>query len=388
MRFAPQGLRGLIEQMAAGFFQDGQLNRMLWDKTLDGLVRHVASSDRITVERAEGDTGVAKAADVVRALLDRGVDLIRLHELILFQWRIRHGEQKLELEHGDLLRQQMIELVESKGLVSDMRRQLILTMTTAKELFDELRGLLVGEAKRLLGGHVKREHLDPPTQALAWIDEAMERTMIQLTLNLELMPDFHGIIERLGTQGGGVSQEELERYVAWAANDPARQIGVAAARRGMATRQGQNALEEVPNAFGDLHNKVRAIRLRLPERLHEETSDKITPLRRSLQKFDSICKESPTHPKQLGALAMVLVRLDRCAEYESLLEELEWMGEYAVGELVKAGLNSFYTPGLLRVIDEIGPQSEPIGTNALAWALKLTGEASLEVMIIRRSVSG
>lgn len=61
---------------------------------------------------------------------------------------------------------------------------------------------------------------------------------------------------------------------------------------------------------------------------------------------------------------------------------------HAVGVLVSAGLNSFYTPGLLRVIDEIGVNREPIGVKALALALELTGEPSLETMIIRRTVSG
>ena len=386
LRFAPDGLRGLVEQMAAGFFDDGQLNRLLWDKTLEGLMPHVARSDKMVIEMGEGNEGVAKAEDVVRNLLDRGVDIIRLRALILFHQRVEQGEQ-LELEHVELLRQQMVELVESKALVGDMRRQLILTLTGVKELFEQLRALLVGEAKRLLGGDVQREHLDPPDQVLEWIDEAMERTMIQLTLNLEMMPDFHSTLERLGAQGSAVSQQELERYVAWAADDPARQIGVAAARRGLAARNGDGAAEEELGAIGDLYNRVEAIQERIPERLHETTSDKITPLRRALQDFEKIRRETPTHPKQLGALAMVLVRMDRHSEYESLLEELQWMGENAVGVLVKAGLASFYTPGLLRVIDEIGPHSEPIGTNALAWALELSEESSLETMIIRRSVA-
>jgi hypothetical protein len=56
----------------------------------------------------------------------------------------------------------------------------------------------------------------------------------------------------------------------------------------------------------------------------------------------------------MGMLAMVLVRLDRHPDCEALLEEILWMGDHAVGVLFSAGLNSFYTPGLLRVIDEIG----------------------------------
>jgi len=126
----------------------------------------------------------------------------------------------------------------------------------------------------------------------------------------------------------------------------------------------------------------------LPERLHEGTSDKITPLRRAMREFENIRRASPTHPNQLGALAMVLVRLDRCERYEELLGHVRWMGEYAVGNLVGKGLNRFYTPGLLRVIDEVGPEYEPIGTNAVSLAEELTGVEDWKVLKTLRAVAG
>ena len=84
---------------------------------------------------------------------------------------------------------------------------------------------------------------------------------------------------------------------------------------------------------------------------------------------------------------MVLVRLDHHESYEQLLDHIRWMGDYAVGNLVKGGgLNRWYTPGLLKVIDEVGPAHEPIGTSALSLALELTGIRNLEILIIRRTV--
>jgi hypothetical protein len=154
LHFAPQGLRGLVEHMAAGIFRDGQLNRMLWDKTLAGLLRCVARSYRVVIEMGEGNQGVAHAEDVVRNHLDRGLDLMRLRQLIVFHDRVIQGQQQLQLEHVELLREQMVELVESKGRANDMRRQLILMLSDVKKLFGELKGLLVGEAKRLVEAQV------------------------------------------------------------------------------------------------------------------------------------------------------------------------------------------------------------------------------------------
>jgi hypothetical protein len=387
LRFAPQGLRGLVEHMAAGIFRDGQLNRMLWDKTLEGLLRFVARSDRVTIEMGEGNQGVAKAEDVVRNHLDRGLDLMRLRELVLFHDQVQQGQQKLELEHVELLREQMVELVESKGRAGDMRRQMLLLLSDVRKLFGELKGLLVGEGKRLLGGQVKLEHIEPPDELLMWIDDAMERAMLQLTLNLELMPDFHHTVERLAAEGSPVSQDELQRFLRWSADDPGRQMAVSAARRGLAARDGETAVPAGDSALGDIYNRVEGIAARLPERPHTATSDKITPLRRALKELESVRQATPTHPKQLGVLAMVLVRLDRHPEYASFLQEVHWMGEHAVGVLVSAGLASFYTPGLLRVIDEIGAKHEPIGVNALELALELTGEPNLELMIQHRTTS-
>ena len=99
---------------------------------------------------------------------------------------------------------------------------------------------------------------------------------------------------------------------------------------------------------------------------------------------------TPTNPEQLGWLAMVLVRLDRHENYKELLEKIHWMGDYAIGHLVKVpgGLGHFYTPGLLRVIDEVGENEAPIGTSALELALELTSQRNLEFLKMRRTIAG
>ncbi len=167
-----------------------------------------------------------------------------------------------------------------------------------------------------------------------------------------------------------------------------------AAALGISAQQVEDALY---NAYGARqistifapNNQYKVIVELLPERLHEATSGGITALRRAMREFEKIRRQSPTHPNQLGPLAMVLVRLDRHERYEELLEYIRWMGEYAVGNLVKGGgLNQYYTPGLLRVIDEVGPECAPIGTNAVSLAQELTGVGNWEVLKRLRAVAG
>jgi hypothetical protein len=47
-----------------------------------------------------------------------------------------------------------------------MRRQMILMLSDVKKLFGELKGLLLGEAKRLLGAHVQMTHIEPSDEVL------------------------------------------------------------------------------------------------------------------------------------------------------------------------------------------------------------------------------
>lgn len=388
--FAPEGLKGLVEAIVDGLFVDGRPNKMLLEWTLRGLLKYVAGDDKVEVELGEENTGTAKAQHVVRDLVEEGTDLIRLRELILFNNRVRSKEQKLELDHIEMLREQMVELVSTKAKVGDMRRQMILMLRTVEELFEQLKALLIGEAKRLIGPHVTAEHVEPPNELIVWIDESVERAMLRLTLHLELMPGFHQVVERLAVRGGKVTEAVLEEFLAWAAEDPSRQMAVAAARRGLAARRGETAGEEDTDGDGlaNLYGEVEKILEMLPERMHTATSSSMTSLRGAMKEFEMMRQQTPTNPKQLGLLAMVLVRLDRHEEYEALLDKVRWMGDFAVGHLAKAGLNSHYTPGLLKVIDEVGEAGVPIGTNAVELALELTHEQDLRDVISLRTISG
>ena len=396
MLFAPEGLEGLVEEVVAGIFVEGRPNSLLLEWTQQGMLRNTPGDDKAPWQIGE-DTGQIRFRDAIDFFLGRGIDLIRLRELVQFYTRVKSGEQKLELEHVEMLRDQMVALVEIKGggedfLLRDQRRQMILMLRKVDELFEQLKALLIGEAKRLIDPDVQAEHVEPPDVLMGGIERETERAMLRLTLCLELMPDYHGIVERLARRGTQVTEEVLEEFLGWAKSDPGRQIAVAAARRGLTARRGERKNGDADgedSGLGNMYERVAQIVERLPERLHEGTSEKITPLRRAMREFENMRRASPTHPNQLGALAMVLVRLDRCDQYEELLEHVRWMGDYAVGNLVKGrGLNRFYTPGLLRVIDEIGPQYEPIGTNAVSLAEELTGVEDWEVLKQLRVVAG
>ncbi|MEW6755258.1 MAG: hypothetical protein AB1505_30395, partial [Candidatus Latescibacterota bacterium] len=385
LRLAPEGLQGLVDEIAAGVLADGRVNGLLYDGTVQALLRRVARADRWAWALG-GEAGVAQAQDLVARLVDRGVDLFRLRDMVLLRARVEAGEQRLEVWHLEMLREQMVRMTGLKGPTSDVQRQLILGLNRVDKVFEQLRAVLVGEAKRLLGAQVKADELDPPGPVLGRLVQEAERTMVRLTLCLELMPDYADVVERLARRGSAVSAEVLAEFLGWAVGDPDRQVAVAAARRGLAAGSGQ-AAESSPLA--DLPRRVEQIAALIPARLHESTSGGMTRLRRALREFERVRRGGPTSPRQLGALAMVLVRLDRHARYAELLDHVRWMGEHAVGHLVKGGgLNQHYTPGLLRVIDEEGPERAPIGANAMALAAALTGVRTWEALKRVRVVAG
>jgi len=392
LRFAPAGLRGLVEEIVAMIAVNGRINEMLLEWTREGLLRHAPAGDKVQVEMGE-DVGEARVRDEIRNLLDRGIDLMRLRELASFHARVKSREQTLELDHLEMLRDQLVELVEAQGMVGDYRRQMILMLNKVEDLFAQLKTMLIAEGKRLIGPQVEGEHIDPPETVLAWIDEGMERAMLQLTLRLELMPGYHSIVERLAAGGSKVTEEVLEEFLGWAAEDAGRQIAVAAARRGMAARQGKVNGEEVDvddGGLGNLYERVNQIVTLLPERPHTATSGLITPLRKALREFETVRQQTPTHPQQLGPLAMVLVRMDRLENYEELLGHIRWMGEHAVGHLVKppgGPMQWYYSPGLRKIVDEIG-REEPIGTNAFSLIEEVTGVGDWERLKEIRSVHG
>lgn len=385
IRFAPEGLVGLVEEIASGALCEGRINQLLLDKMLDALLRLTPRGDRLPWT-IDGVVSTVIAGDLVTWLVRRGVDLFRLRDLVLLNARVRAGEVVLEPSDLEDLREQMVRMVGLKGPTSEAQRLLILGISKVEALFEQLQAVLVGEAKRVFGPAVQAEEINPPGPICGRIAKAAEQAMLRLILCLELLPGFAATIERLAQSGTPSSEQVLEEYLRLSADDPGRQIGIAAARRGLAARRGGTTVA-VDNVLADLYERVQGIAARLPERPHEHTSRGITRLRRALKEFEQAHRGAPTHPRQLGPLAMVLVRLDRHEEYPAFLEEIRWMGEHAVGQYAKGGgLSRHFTPGLLRVVDEESPLESPVLTNALALAEELTGVRGWENLKIVRTV--
>ncbi|MFA6109143.1 MAG: hypothetical protein WDA75_10255, partial [Candidatus Latescibacterota bacterium] len=385
LHFAPEGLAGLVEEVASGALSESRVNQLLLDKTLEALLRLTPQHDQLQWVR-DGEVSKVIAGDLVRWLLNRGIDLVRLRDLVLFNVRVRAKEVALEPSDLEDLREQMVRMVGLKGPTSEAQRLLILGLSQVEPLFEQLQGVLVGEAKRLFGHEVQAEEMNPPEPICGRISQAVEQAMLRLTLCLELMPDHPGVIERLARSGTPLVESVLEEYLHLSADDPGRQIGVAAARRGLAARQG-GPIAAADGELADLYARVEAIAARLPDRPHEYTSRGITRLRRALKEFEQAHRGAPTHPRQLGPLAMVLVRLDRHDRYSEFLAEIRWIGDHAVGHLAKGGgLSRHFTPGLLRVIDEESPLESPVLTNALTLAEELTGVHGWENLKIVRTL--
>jgi hypothetical protein len=259
---------------------------------------------------------------------------------------------------------------------------------------DQLKALLVGEASRLLGFHVGREQIEPPT-ILQDIEAELERVMVEAMLCLDLAPNFQAAVLKMAGRGPG-AEEVLEDFIERAGRDMGRQIAVIGVQGALDAQRQKIGLQAKSRdnlhpdhaILGDLYEKVNTILGMLSERLHLATSNSSTALRKAMREFDNIRRQGPTNPDQLGALAMVLLRLDRCENYSDLLEQVRAMGGYAVGYLIKPPKSlPFYTPGLMRVVDEIGPEAEPIGTNALALAEELSGIKGWVNMKTRRTTS-
>lgn len=174
---------------------------------------------------------------------------------------MRSGTIELHQEDIDFLRGLMVQLAQTKAKSGDTRTQMLLLMNDIEEMADQLKALLLGEAKTLLGKHVTVEQLEPPT----------------------------------------------------------------------------------------------------------------------------VLKESDAELQLAMVLAMVLVRLERTENYSKLLGQIRGMGDYALGYLIQQGLNSYYTPGLLRVINEVKPGT--IRSNALELTEKLSGFQDLARLVRQRTTN-
>ena len=291
-------------------------------------------------------------------------------------------------------------------------------MQDVQEMFGQLKALLGRQARRLLQPRIEEDELDPrplfdrfkarlddPAQADEFqpptvpglIDEEIEGAVVRTALCLDLAPNYPEIARDLAARGGRAAAMMAE-FLEDVAQDPELQIVAVNVQQALDARQGEEPDEAAGELhpdheiLGDLVRQVDRIAAMLPERMHASTSGSRTLLRRVSREFEDLRRRHATDPGQLGTLAMVLVRLDRADNYEELLDQIRWMGPYAVGERKETERHDLkgkgsegrifeieYTPGLLKVIDEEGFGSGPIASAATELVRELSGEEVLAV---------
>jgi hypothetical protein len=323
--------------------------------------------------------------------LARGVRLVRFIRVLEFLTAVRSGERRLHLEDVEFLKGLLLTLVSAKaGPADGSRVALIHQLEDVQEMVGQLKALLVGEASDLLGRHVSGTEVEPPN-VLEPIRDQLEVAVVRVTLCLDLVPGYAAAVERLAARGPR-AREAMVQYldeVSRLTDDQQQelQVIVVQARRALDAWQEAAVEPDVEpghpdrEILGQIVARVDGILASLPPRLYEATSGDRTAVRRLLNEARGLRQRHPTDPAQLPLLAMLLVRLDRSERYAEYLEEVRWMKHFAVGRPVTRPTpgESGYTPGLLRVIEQVGLADEPIGTNAAALVRELTGEQDLSV---------
>jgi hypothetical protein len=354
VQFAPEGLKGLIEEIVAPLLQEGKV-----DETLLEVGR------QLLVAMASKPKGLHLS-------LEPSIGLIRFRETIQFYLDVSQGRRVLRLEDFEPMRVLLVGMVSMKASKEDMTRiQLINSINNAKELLEQFKVVLYTTAKELVGeGEVPplyEEGVDWNEvfgKIIAKVETQIEELLVRATLCLDLAPDYQRIVRRLAGRGPQ-TRKWMQQFVAAIANDPEQQAVAVNVRRALEGHGDVGAaLGEVhkdSEILGNLVERVDAVLELLPERLHSCTGGGLTPLRKAMKEFEEIKRRFPTDPAQLGPLAMALVRLDRADNYAALLEQTRWMGEYAIGERKEVQEKAptgrtrtrvFYTPGLLKVMDE------------------------------------
>ena len=383
-RFGADGILGLMEEVVAPLFETGQI-----DKTLEEAARGVGSSS-------------SKPSEFY-VYLGRGLDLIRLRDTLEF-WRASGtGEHALRLHHVDLLKRVAILLSAARTRTfdtmimqvideADSIHKLIVTPQSPSSASPALRSLIIGEAHRLLDAVLEEDErlptdsmrhavwqdmaarLDAPASesdtclpVTVWqiLTEQQELTLARAVLSLDLVPNYPsevaGLVRR-GPLGRRAVVEYIERLQA--VEDDGYDVSDRAAVLAMARR----ALEgpdratdaateyiEVDTILVGIVQRVEDLLSRIPERYHTCTSGKVSPMRKLMKDLAETRRRHPTSPELLGYLAMMLVRLDRCDDYDELLDEVRSLGPHAVGEVLwRRPVWRFpqRTPGLLRLADE------------------------------------
>lgn len=393
VRFGPQGIEGLIGEFVAEIFVSGHYSALL-------------------VERARAVLGqMTSRRKNLYVFIERGSELARFKAVAQLCIDVRLKRRKLELEDLDWVRVLLIGLVSAKAGAGDMRRMdLINSMEKVGELFAQVETVLVAEAGRLLTRHVDRAEIDTLLVHLeqgAWdvemdgvggeVARAMEVAVVRASLCLDLSPDYQQMVHALvgrGARAERIIEEFLAEDAALSEDElnplAAEQQGVvvAAKKALLAARAARG--EDVGSLPGQEHAdadlisvlvpRVDEIIEALPDKPHACTSGSLTPLRKAMKEFEEIKRRYPTDLEQLGPLAMALVRLDCAENYEQLLDHVRWMGKYAIGQRETLRAKVWYTPGLLKLIDDEGPGSGAIAERAAAMVEELADEEAVKAL--------
>ena len=397
LRFGPDGIQGLMEEVVGDYLRTGKLNERL----------------EATARQLQDSSTKPKNAAIY---FQRGLDLARFRELLRFWEDVRLGEHKLRLEEFDTIRSVLVSLVAAKARQGDMTRiDVIARIERVQELFDNLLVLIISEAHQLVDDVIQadtripdpdhwdgfdrfREHLDSlgkdadddddgretATEGAAdltvqqLVEEELERAVVRVALCLDLAKEYDGILQALVRRGPKAIQV-MEEFLAAARLDPEQQIVVVNASRalesaGTGSEAGAVELGEDADILGDILTRVETILEMLPDPYHTATSGSISPLRRCLREFETKRRRHRTDPLQLAHLAMALVRMDRAGNYGELLDQIRWMRHFAVGKVLISKGSPFpeITPGLIMVAD--AERGDPIGEQARELAEELSGK--------------
>lgn len=392
--FGPAGIEGLIEEFVAHIFIDGKYNAPL-------------------LAQARRELGqLSSRRKNVFVYLESGIELLRFREVMKFYADVRAKRRKLELEDVEFIRVILIAMAAAKSAAYDMTKlELINSIVKVDELFDQFVSLLVGEAGRLCGRKVYRPEIDDLETWLnehegVWVAEtaglageiadALEVAIVRTALCLDLSADYQRMVRDLvarGPKAESIIEGFLTDAVAMEDGDidpqAVEQQGVLVAAR-RALEVAKIARGEKVELAGREHEdaellinmvqRVDAILEVLPEKPHAATSGSMTSLRKATKEFEDIKRRFPADPDQLALLAMMLVRMDRAENYEEFLGHVRWMEKYALGERIERLGKVWYTPGLLKVIDEEGPGSGPIAESAAALVGALADEAAAKAL--------
>lgn len=392
-RFGPQGIEGLIEEFVAEIFVSGHYGALL-------------------VERARAVLGqMTSRRKNLYMFLERGAEFARFRAAVQLCVDVRLKRRTLQLEDLDWVRVLLIGLVSAKAQQGDMRRMdVINSIEKVGELFAQMETVLVGEAGRLLDRHVERAELDKLLVHLeqgAWdvdrdglvgeVEREMEVAVVRTSLCLDLSPDYQQMVNALVARGAraeriiedflaeqaALSEDELNPLAA-----EEQGVVIAAKKALLAARAARG--EDIGSLPGEEHAdadlisllvpRVNDILAALPEKPHACTSGSLTPLRKAMKEFEEIKRRYPTDLEQLGPLAMALVRLDCAENYEELLSYVRWMGKYAIGQRRTEGPKAWYTPGLLKMIDDEGAGSGAIVERAASLIEELADEEAMKAL--------